>query len=70
MGTGLRTLALCLSDVSLCFICQSAIRVSLSSVKEQFMNFSQSGRCQAPSWLSERIDSRDGSENTACAGAL
>lgn len=51
VGTGLRTLVLCLSDVSLCFICQSSIRVSLSSVKEQFMNFSQSSLCQAPSWL-------------------
>lgn len=39
MGTGLRTLALCLSDVSLCFICQSAIRGSLCSASEQFMNF-------------------------------
>lgn len=38
LGTSLRTLALCLSDVSLCFICQSVVRVSLSSAREQFMN--------------------------------
>lgn len=50
-GTSLRTLALCLSDVSLCFACQSSISVSARSVKEQFMNFSQSSFCQAASWL-------------------
>lgn len=47
---------MCLS----CFIRQSAIRVSLCSVREQFMNFSQSSLCQTPSWLyfkGERIDS-------------
>lgn len=60
MGTSSGRLALCLSDVSLCFICQSAIRVCLCSVREQFMNFSQSSLCQAPSWLyfiRKRIDS-------------